>query len=85
MELDSLPFKVNMDKTAAELRLLKAERRAMEKELHRNKELYERMVLPTVSNLRSGSQASYFLQWLNRQIYYLQVDHFHSLRVILLE
>ena len=49
MELDDLPFKVNIDKTAAELRLLKAERLAMEKELKRNKELYERMVLSTVS------------------------------------
>jgi RND family efflux transporter MFP subunit len=49
MELDDLPFKVNMDKTAAELRLLKAERLAMEKEHTRNKELFERMVLSTVS------------------------------------
>jgi len=49
MELDDLPFKVNMDKTAAELRLLKAERLAMVKEHKRNKELFERMVLSTVS------------------------------------
>lgn len=57
MELDDLPFKVKMDKTAAELRLLKAERLAMEKELNRNKELYERMVLSTVS--LDGSELNY--------------------------
>ncbi|MCK5360438.1 MAG: efflux RND transporter periplasmic adaptor subunit [Gammaproteobacteria bacterium] len=49
LQLEDLPFKVNVEKTAAELRLLKAERLAMEKELNRNKELYERMVLSTVS------------------------------------
>ncbi len=49
MELEDLPFKVNMDKTAAELRLLKAERHAMVKEHKRNKELFARMVLSTVS------------------------------------
>jgi len=49
LELEETPFKVKMEKTAAELRLLKAERQSMEKELMRNKELYERMVLSTVS------------------------------------
>ena len=49
LELEDIPFKAKMDKTAAELRLLEAERLAMEKELKRNKELYERMVLSTVS------------------------------------
>ncbi len=49
LELEDIPFKAKMDKTAAELRLLEAERVSMEKELKRNKELYERMVLSTVS------------------------------------
>ena len=49
LELEDIPFKAKMDKTAAELRLLEAERLAMEKELKRNKELYQRMVLSTVS------------------------------------
>lgn len=49
LELDETPFKANLDKTAAELRLLKAEYVLMEKEHNRNKELFERMVLSTVS------------------------------------
>ena len=49
LELEDVPFKVRMEKTAAELRLLEAERLSIEKELMRNKELYERMVLSTVS------------------------------------
>ena len=49
LELEDIPFKVTMDKTAAELRLLEAERLSVEKELMRNKELFERMVLSTVS------------------------------------
>jgi RND family efflux transporter MFP subunit len=57
LELDDLPFKVNIEKTTAELQLLKAERLAMKKELNRNKELYERMVLSTVS--LDGSELNY--------------------------
>lgn len=49
LELEDIPFKMTMDKTAAELRLLEAERLSVEKELMRNKELFERMVLSTVS------------------------------------
>jgi len=49
LELDATPFKANLDKAAAELRLLKAELGLMEKEHQRNKELFERMVLSTVS------------------------------------
>ncbi|MEA1888260.1 MAG: efflux RND transporter periplasmic adaptor subunit [Pseudomonadota bacterium] len=49
LELDDVPFKANLDKTAAELRLLKAELGAMKKEHQRNKELFERMVLSTVT------------------------------------
>jgi len=49
LELEDIPFKVTMEKTAAELRLLEAERLSIEKELIRNKELFDRMVLPTVS------------------------------------
>ena len=49
LELEDIPFKVRMEKTAAELRLLEAERLSIEKELMRNKELFERMVLSTVS------------------------------------
>ena len=49
LELDDVPFKADVDKIAAQLRLLKAERDSMEKEHGRNKELFERMVLSTVS------------------------------------
>jgi len=49
LELDDVPFKANLDKTAAELRLLEAEHGSMVKEHRRNKELFDRMVLSTVS------------------------------------
>lgn len=49
LELEETPFKVQLDKTAAELRLLDAERVSIEKELVRNKELFDRMVLSMVS------------------------------------
>ena len=49
LELEEVPFKARLDKIAADLRLLKAEREAIEKELNRDKELYQRMVLSTVS------------------------------------
>jgi len=49
LELDDVPFKADVDKISAELRLLKAEYGSMEKEHGRNKELFDRMVLSTVS------------------------------------
>ncbi len=49
LELDEVPFKAGLDKAAAELRLLKAERDEAEKEHQRNNELFERLVLSVVS------------------------------------
>lgn len=49
LELEETPFIARLEKLDADLRLLKAEHGAVAKELARDRELYERMVLSTVS------------------------------------
>ena len=49
LTLEETPFRAKLEKIDADLRLLKAERDSIEKELGRDEELYQRMVLSTVS------------------------------------